>query len=349
MPDNIDAARVERLLEQLPLARAPEELWTGIRAQLDQAPVPLLRRPVRSPWLAAAALLLAVGAGLAAGVLRHYAAPGRWPVLAVTGQPEAAGAVLAPADALDAGAWLATDSVSRAVLRVGRIGIAEIGPGSRVRIERGGITEHRLRLARGRLDATIAAPPRLFFVQTPTALATDLGCIYSLEVAEDGSSRLEVRAGWVELSHGGVRSLVPAGLVAEVRRDGHPGTPYPVEMPGPAQDALRRLDAGTGSQADLDAVLHAQYQPDHFVTLRLRSAVTLWHLLQRVEGSRRPAVYARLAGLAPPPAGVTREGILALDRPMLERWRKSLSPMWAEEPGPWWVRLGRQLWVLAIG
>jgi hypothetical protein len=349
MPDNADVTRVERLLERLPLARAPEGLWAGIRAELEQAPVPLLRRPVRSAWQAAAALLLAVGAGLAAGVLRQYTAPDRWAVLAVAGQPEADGVVLAPAGALDAGTWLATDSVSRAVLRVGRIGIAEIGPGSRVRIERGGLTEHRLRLARGRLDATITAPPRLFFVQTPTALATDLGCIYSLEVADDGSSRLEVRAGWVELSHDGVRSLVPAGLVAEVRPDGRPGTPYPVEMPGPAQEALRRLDAGSGRQGDLDAVLQAQYQPDHFVTLRLRSAVTLWHLLQRVDSNHRAPVYERLGGLAPPPAGVTREGILALDRPMLERWRKSLSPMWAEEPGPWWVRLGRRLWVLAIG
>lgn len=34
---------------------------------------------------------------------------------------------------------------------------------------------------------------------------------------------------------------------------------------------------------------------------------------------------------------------------MLERWRTALSPMWAEEPGPWWVRLGRRLWGLAIG
>ncbi len=349
MPDSTDASKVARLLARLPLVRAPEELWTGIRSQLDRPsrPVALLRRPVRSPWLAAAALLLAVGTGLWAGLLWQFAAPARWPVLAVVGQPGTGGVVLAPQDALSAGDWLATDSVSRAVLQVGRIGVAEIGPGSRVRIERGGITEHRLMLARGRLEATITAPPRLFFVQTPTALATDLGCIYSLEVAEDGSSRLEVRAGWVELAGGGVRSLVPAGLVAEVRLDGRPGTPYPVEMPGAAQEALRRLDAGTGSQADLASVLDAQYQPGHFVTLRLRSAVTLWHLLQRVAEGQRPAVYDRLAGLAPPPPGITREGILALDRPMLERWREDLSPMWAEEPGPWWVRLGRRLWILA--
>ena len=75
---------------RLPLARAPERLWEGIRQQLDRdapAPLPLLRRPVRSPWLVAAALLLAVGLGLVAGLLRQYAAPDRWQVLAVVGSP----------------------------------------------------------------------------------------------------------------------------------------------------------------------------------------------------------------------------------------------------------------------
>ncbi len=350
MPEPTDPG-MESLLRQLPVARAPAEIWPAIRAGLarEAGPVrvPLYRLPVH-PWLAAAVLLLAVAIGVAAGMLHHYAAPRAWQVLAVAGRPEVGGTALAPSHGLPAGEWLATDSVSQAVLQVGRIGVAEIGPGSRVRVDRGGVTEHRLTLLRGRLDAVITAPPRLFFVRTPTALATDLGCAYSLEVAEDGASRLEVTAGWVELSRDGRRVLVPAGLVAEVRADGRPGTPYPVELPPAAREALGRLDAGSRSEADLALVLSAQYQPRHFVTLRLRSAVTLWHLLQRVEGAQRLAVYEALAALAPPPAGVTREGILALQRPMLERWRRELSPMWAEEPGPWWVRLGRRLWVLAM-
>jgi hypothetical protein len=350
MPEPADSG-IEGLLRRLPVVRAPAEIWPAIRAGLSReagpVTVPLHRRRVH-PWLAAAVLLLAVGSGVAAGMLRHYAAPRAWQVLAVAGRPEIGGTAIVPSRGLPAGEWLATDSVSRAVLQVGRIGVAEIGPGSRVRVDRGGVTEHRLTLLRGRLDAVITAPPRLFFVRTPTALATDLGCAYSLEVAEDGATRLEVTAGWVELSRNGQRVLVPAGLVAEVRADGRPGIPYPVELPPAAREALRRLAAGSRSEADLALVLSAQYQPRHFVTLRLRSAVTLWHLLQRVEGAQRLAVYETLAALAPPPVGVTREGILALERPMLERWRRDLSPMWAEEPGPWWVRLGRRLWVLAM-
>ena len=54
-------------------------------------------------------------------------------------------------------------------------------------------------------------------------------------------------------------------------------------------------------------------------------ALTLWHLLSRVSDEDRPRVCDRLAALAPPPAGVTREGILRLDRQMLDAWWNSLG------------------------
>src|SRR5438093_5352438 len=54
-------------------------------------------------------------------------------------------------------------------------------------------------------------------------------------------------------------------------------------------------------------------------------SLTLWHLLSRVSDADRPGVYDRLAALAPPPAGVTREGILRLDRQMLDSWWNSLG------------------------
>jgi hypothetical protein len=42
------------------------------------------------------------------------------------------------------------------------------------------------------------------------------------------------------------------------------------------------------------------------------------------------------------------EGMLALDRQMLERWRKDLHPSWADEAPGGWERLGRRLLEWAI-
>lgn len=351
MSHSLDPRDVERLLRRLPVTRAPESLWDGIQAALESPEptrsVPTLQRPVPR-WLLAAAVVLALVTGTLGGVFRSYRAPSAWAVLPVTGTPTIAGAALTGGDKLGAGEWLVTDAFSKAELSVGRIGTADVGPNSRVQLDRGGLTQHRLILERGHLQVVISAPPRLFFVRTPSALATDLGCAYTLEVDSAGASRLYVTAGWVELKQGDAVSLVPAGLVAEVAVGGRPGTPYPPDFPADARAALLRLDAGTGDAADLELIFAALHGPSDFITLRRQSGITLWHLLQRVGPELRQPLYRRLADLSAPPAGVTREGILALDRPMLERWRRDLSPMWAEEAQGWWTRIARRLWEWTI-
>jgi len=268
----------------------------------------------------------------------------------LAGAPLVAGAALTGKGRIAPGQALVTDAESRAELAVGRIGRAVVGPSSRVALERGGFTEHRLMLERGSLEVAISAPPRLFFVRTPSALATDLGCAYTLDVDSAGSSRLHVTAGWVELGGGGSGpvSLVPAGLVAEVQVGGRPGTPYPEGFPAEARAALHRLDDGSGGVAELAVVMSALHRPTDFIVLRQQSAITLLSLLQRVPPSLRDPIYQRLAALSAPPAGVTREGILALERPMLERWLRTLSPMWSDEAQFWWTRLSRRLWEWAI-
>jgi hypothetical protein len=337
---------VERLLRSLPVTPAPDGLWERVQAELKSRGTlpPAVPRLRVNPWLATAAAAVAVLLGSVGGFLFTYRAPLRWTVQAVEGAPVLGGVTLTGEGKLAAGLSLVTDARSRAELAVGRIGRAEVGPNSRVELERGGFTEHRLTLERGTLEVAIAAPPRLFFVRTPSALATDLGCAYALDVDSAGSSRLHVTAGWVELGGAGPVAMVPAGLVAEVAVGGRPGTPYPEGFPADARAALHRLDDGSGGDADLDLVLGALHRPTDFITLRQQSAITLWHLVQRVTPELRGRVYQRLAALSAPPAGVTREGILALDRPMLTRWLRTLSPMWSDEAQSWWTRLGRRLW-----
>lgn len=306
----------------------PERQWQQIRARLAQPAQPAQRRV--HTGLALAAGFAALVLGVSGGVIFQFRAPAQWEVVSREGAISA--------DALRDDQWLETDSVSSARVKVGRIGSVSLGPESRARLVRGAWNAHRMELERGRIDAVIAAPPRLFFVQTPTALATDLGCAYSLEVENDGSSTLHVTVGWVELSHEGQRSIVPAGLRASVSRDGVPGVPH---VPALALEELSKLN-------DLGAILDAlsaldAAQPESI--RRQTSGITLWHLLSRVDASERARVAAALRSRAPLPEGVTMEGILALDRQMLDRWREALHPMWGEEPAPAWVAAAQRIWL----
>jgi hypothetical protein len=179
--------------------------------------------------------------------------------------------------------------------------------------------EHRMELAVGTIRATISAPPRLFFVDTPSGVAADLGCIYELTVNPAGGSLLHVMLGFVELSHHGLASTVPAGALARTGKGRPPGAPWFEDATQPFIDALADFELRGGGDEALSTIL-AEARP--------RDSLTLWHLLWRVTPQQRSQVFARLAAIAPPPTGVTEPLVMALDGAALEEWWLDLARHW---------------------
>ncbi|HYC70171.1 MAG TPA: hypothetical protein VEB66_03130 [Opitutaceae bacterium] len=238
-----------------------------------------------------------------------------WSVAALAGAPRIGRDVVTTEGRWQAGQWLETDGQSRARLDVGRIGELQVEPNSRLRLVNTAEHDHRVELARGTLSAFIWAPPRLFFVETPSATAIDLGCAYTLTVDDAGAGTLHVTSGYVALEHGGRESIVPAGLMCLTRPGAGPGTPFAAAAPPELRDALARFDFAADRSA-LARVLAAAGD---------RDAITLWHLLERAPAAARAAVYDRLAGLVPPPAGITRAGVVGGDAAMRARWALELG------------------------
>lgn len=244
-----------------------------------------------------------------------------WEVARLEGSPKVGAEHIEGSGQLAVGEWLETDASSRAQLSVANIGRVDIEPNSRVQLVETNSTEHRLAMSRGRLHATISAPPRLFIVETPSAVAVDLGCSYTLEVDKAGRSILHVTSGWVALELKGRESVVPAGAVCVTEVGKGPGTPYFDDASEKFRAALTKLDFGQGGAKALGIVLAEAREYD---------TLTLWHLLSRMRGVERGRVYDRMAELIAPPAGVTKEGVMGLDRGMLNLWKKGLEWAWFE-------------------
>ena len=302
-----EVERLERLLRPLAYRERP------------LAAPPARRRLARRAWVPlamAATLLLALFLGRT--WLRDD--PHAWQVAGLHGAPRVDGGRVDGEERLPAGKWLETDARSRARVELGGIGFAEVGPNSRLAALRSRSGEHRMALRRGTIDAQVWAPPRVFLVETPAALAVDLGCAYLLRVEDDGSGEIRVTSGYVELVNGGRRSVVPAGSVASMRPGRGPGTPYPAGSPAPLRNALAALDFGTFRRADLDVALAGSDGAD--------AGPMLWHLLQRVPAAERGRVYDRLAAVSSLPAGADRATVLRLDRRALELWQRELGLLW---------------------
>jgi hypothetical protein len=223
---------------------------------------------------------------------------------------------------LHIGETLQTSAGSEAQIKIANIGNLIVSPNSQIRLLVTKSDQHRIALDRGKIEAQTWSPPRLFIVDTPTASAVDLGCKYTLQVQPDGSSLLHVTLGLVALERDNEETIVPAGAFCRTRKGDGPGTPYFEDASTELQEAVAKidsLDSGPERLQQIQIVIRESH---------IRDALTLWHLMPRVNAQARGMIYDRLAQLLPPPPEVTRDGIVTLNPKMLDAWRKVVSQLW---------------------
>ena len=299
------------LVRHLGTVSAPSSVWPEIDAALARSEPRGVRVPLvfgrRLQWAAAFALITIV-AGSAYWWGRKQE-PQPWEVAHTMGG----------ARRMASGNWVETDSSSTARIIVGSLGRVDVAPGSRVQLGQVRNSEYRLALAHGTISAEINAPPRLFIVDTPASAVVDLGCAYTVTVGRDGAGELHMTTGWAALEYNGRESLVPAGGICRTRPGAGPGTPYFEDAAAALKRAVDDFDSGKDPQETLAVIL---------AEARIRDTLTLWHLLSRVPDVDRVRVFDRIAALAPLPAGLSRERILALDADALRKWREELAWKW---------------------
>lgn len=300
-----EVQRLERLLSEFRSYAPPPDLSAGSASV-----------SARYRWTAAAAAVVLTAA---AAWLNTRTAPGSWQVAREGARPKH----------LSVGEMLETGAAGGATLTIAGIGVLEVAPNSRLRLLRPRRNEHRMALEVGTIHARIWAPPRSFVVDTPSAVAVDLGCSYTLSVAPDGAGLVQVNTGWVSFARDGRESFIPAGAACQTRPGLGPGTPYREQAAPAFRHALQEFDFGQGGGGALENVL-SQAAPE--------DAFTLWHLLTRGKPAEKERVYTALAALVPAPPGVTRDGILRGDREMLDAWWDRLG---LGDTG-WWRRLEGQ-------
>ncbi len=234
----------------------------------------------------------------------------------------ACGGGAASTGTLPIGSWLETATDGVANVRVADIGALTVFGDSKLRLVNTGPNEHRLELARGRLSASVLAPPRLFVIDTPAATAVDLGCAYDLEVDLAGRTHLRVTSGAVSLEGTrGVAAYVLAGHEVIVQANRRIGLPVASDTSAGLRAAVTRYDGGD-ARALADLLLLAE--PNDMLTL--------WNLVGRTAAADRVATVTALERFAQLPADVSRAAILAAEPAALEHWRAQVEARWL---APW--------------
>jgi hypothetical protein len=218
------------------------------------------------------------------------------------------------------GQVLETDDQSKASVRDEDVGEIQVEPDTRLRLLKVNKSLQHVALERGTIQAFIWAPAGEFVVDTPSATTVDLGCAYTLHVDNSGAGTVRTSMGWVGFKANGREAFIPAGAACSTRPKLGPGTPYFEDASADFRSALQRFDFEDSSAdqraADLQVVLREA---------RAHDALTIWHLLRRADAAQRADIFEKLSALAPPPAGVTKEGVLRLDPAMLDAWWNELG------------------------
>ena len=196
-------------------------------------------------------------------------------------------------EAGDEGAWVSA----------GALGRLKLGPGARLRVTEIGRKRQRVFLTSGSVEAEIAAKPYAFAVETPGAIAHDMGCAYRIETDEQGRGELVVTSGWVHVRAEGRDSLVAEGFRARLRTGTGAGVPVALDASG-----------------EFRAAVEAGRLADALTRARQRDALTLLNLLWRVAPEQRADVFRTLAALGAPPAGVTLDRVMAGDWTLVGEW-----------------------------
>jgi FecR protein len=322
---------IERLESLLAEFRLPERALV-LSAEMsagNSTKVTALLNPF--PWIprlaAAAVIVLAFTAGILFA-LRPASTPPpdsgiAWNVSNLQGAPQIGMQVLSTgrdSAKLRVGQTLTTNSSSRASLSDNDFGRIQVDPDSRLRLLQSSPDRNRLQLELGTIHAYIWAPPTQFVVDTPSAIAVDLGCAYTLHVASDGSGSIRTTLGWVGFHLNGRDAFIPAGAMCSMRPHVGPGTPYFEDAAEKFRDSVARFDSATENTAEQQSAL-AALLPE----ARVKDALTLWHLLSRTTGQQRSQVYDCLAALVAPPKDVSRGGILQLNPRMLDLYWNALN------------------------
>jgi hypothetical protein len=219
--------------------------------------------------------------------------------------------------------------VGAAAARVGiaRIGTMTVEPGSTLTLTETTSTRHRVVLDRGVVNVRVWAPPGRLAFRTPAGAVIDLGCVFALSVDADGTSRVRVDTGWVQMENASGETLVPAGASSVMTAAVRPGVPVFDDAPAAFVSSVRAAERTADEAAAIALVERAAE------AARPRDVLTLLMLANTSRVPLKRALLERAAQLVPPPAGVSVAGILSGNRDQVWRWSGSLDLPPAKN---WW-------------
>lgn len=234
-----------------------------------------------------------------------------WKVSNIQGNSLIGNSSMSSTDSIKEGQWIQTNGDSRAELIVADIGKVIIEPNSKIVFVKGADGNNRIMVEYGTINTVMNPNMRSFFVEMPSAVATDNGGSYTMTVDSTGDGLVYVRSGKVEIASPNRDAILPAGSIVLTKRNVGVGTPFNENSSAKFKSALFNYDFGNCNDACVKTLLN---------TAKMSDAVTLVNLIPNVNKEYSDQVYTKLAAFVPPPTPVRPDSIPFMNDEEINKW-----------------------------
>lgn len=235
-----------------------------------------------------------------------------WEIMQFSGQPEVNNEKITQSSTIAPSATITTDSKSSLTLLIPDVGRVLVDTSSIVkRMEKG----PALDVEKGQIKKYEGNASDFLIVQVPLAIVKEYykGSAFRLKVMERGTTEINVESGWITVEVKEFVSYIPKNYGCVISR-GRYVIPFSSDASAELQDLLKGFSGI--NDPSLGTILSMASR---------KESIALWHLLQLVSNENRFLVYDKLNEFIPAPNGVTKEGIQALNKDMLMKWRQEIE------------------------
>lgn len=214
-------------------------------------------------------------------------------------------------DSIKEGQWIETNSDSRAELIVADLGKVIIEPNSKVIFVKSAEGDKRILVEYGTINTVMNPDAKDFFVEMPSAVASDNGGSYMLTIDSTGDGLVFVKSGKVAIESPNRDAIVPAGNLVLTKKNIGVGTPFNENSSAKFKNALFNFDFGKCAGACITTLIN---------NAKMSDAVSLVNLIPNVDKEYSDQVYTKLANFVPPPSAVPVDSIPFIDEEEINQW-----------------------------
>ncbi len=210
---------------------------------------------------------------------------------------------------------LSSDS-SKAEILIPRSGSIVVDQNTAIILEKAKDGDNRIKLEKGFVTIKNISEESDFTIDLKNCSVSDRSGEITVSVDESENAKISVNFGFTEISYNNESYFLNERYVCDIMDGKKPGTPYSSDAPDTLMKEIKNFDYNNGGENSVDNITSMARKSD---------MLTLLAIIPRSSSLKRVTLFQTITNHFPPPANVTRRGIMKADKKMLHLWWEEIK------------------------